>query len=110
METHWSRRSSWPQPLFDDCWQIGIDRTVRCTRGQKHQQLENAIGLGSPSVRWKHSLTIVILFAHTEPFGWQAWMRLLIAGFAFAVVLANLRVHPADLEAPGLKFVSPGIA
>jgi hypothetical protein len=73
METHWSRRSSWPQPLFDDCWQIGIGRTVRCTRGQKHQQLENAIGLGSPSVRWKHSLTIVILFAHTEPFGWRAW-------------------------------------
>jgi hypothetical protein len=37
-------------------------------------------------------------------------LGLLIAGFAFAVVLAIVRVHPADLEAPGLKFVSPGIA
>ena len=36
-------------------------------------------------------------------------LGLLIAGFAFAVVLAIVRVHPADLEAPGLKFVSPGI-
>jgi hypothetical protein len=36
-------------------------------------------------------------------------LGLVIAGFAFAVVLAIVRVHPADLEAPGLKFVSPGI-
>jgi hypothetical protein len=35
---------------------------------------------------------------------------LVIAGFAFAVVLAIVRVHPADLGPPGLKFVSPGIA
>jgi hypothetical protein len=33
-------------------------------------------------------------------------LGLVIAGFAFAVVLAIVRVHPADLEAPGLKFVS----
>ena len=67
----------------------------------------------------EHSLTIVILFAYTEPLGRRAWMKpelspvvlgLLIAGFAFAVVLALVRVHPAELEAPGLKFVSPGIA
>ena len=37
-------------------------------------------------------------------------LGLVIAGFAFAVVLAIIRVHPAHLEAPGLKFVSPGIA
>jgi hypothetical protein len=36
-------------------------------------------------------------------------LGLVIAGFAFAVVLAVVRVHPADLEAPGLKFVSPAI-
>ena len=74
---------------------------------------------GSPSVRWEHSLTIVILFAYTEPFGRRAWMKpelspvvlgLLIAGFAFAAVLALVRLHSAELEAPGLKFVSPGIA
>ena len=56
---------------------------------------------------WEHSLTIVILFA--EPFGWRACMKpelrrvvlgLLTAGFAFAVFLAIVRVHPADLEAP----------
>ena len=78
-----------------------------------------AIHGGSPSVRWEHSLTIVILFAYTGPFGRRAWMKpelspvvlgLLIAGFSFAVVLALVRVHPAELEAPGLKFVSPGIA
>ena len=34
----------------------------------------------------------------------------LIAGFAFAVVLAIAQLCPADLEAPGLKFVSPGMA
>ena len=75
--------------------------------------------VGSPSVRWEHSLPIVILFAHTEPFGWRACMKpelrrvvlgLLTAGFAFAVVLAIVRVHPAHIEDPGLKFVSPGIA
>ena len=37
-------------------------------------------------------------------------LELLIAGFAFAVVLAIAQLRPADLEAPGLKFVSPGIA
>jgi hypothetical protein len=37
-------------------------------------------------------------------------LGLLIAGFALAVVLAIAQVRPADLEAPGLKFVSPGIA
>ena len=35
---------------------------------------------------------------------------LVIAGFAFALVLALARVHPTGLEAPGLKFVSPGVA
>ena len=69
------------------------------------------------SIRWEHSLTIVILYI--EPFGWRACMKpeprgvalgLLIAGFALAVVLAIAQVRPADLEAPGLKFVSPGIA
>ena len=34
-------------------------------------------------------------------------LGLLIAGFAFAAVLALVRLHPAELEAPGLKFVSP---
>ena len=33
-------------------------------------------------------------------------LGLLIAGFALAVVLAIAQVRPADLEAPGLKFVS----
>jgi hypothetical protein len=37
-------------------------------------------------------------------------LRLVIAGFAFAMVLAIVRVQLADPEAPGLKFVSPGIA
>jgi hypothetical protein len=38
-------------------------------------------------------------------------MGLLTAGVALAVILAIVRVRPADhLEAPGLKFVSPGIA
>lgn len=37
-------------------------------------------------------------------------MGLAIAGFAFATVLAIARVRPADLDAPGLKFVSPGIS
>ena len=37
-------------------------------------------------------------------------LGLLIAGFALAMVLAIAQVRPADLEAPGLKFVSPGIA
>jgi hypothetical protein len=32
--------------------------------------------------------------------------RLVIGGFAFAIVLAIARMHPADFEAPGLKFVS----
>ena len=66
------------------------------------------------SIRWEHSLTIVILYI--KPFGWRACMKpeprgvafgLLIAGFALAVVLAIAQVRPADLEAPGLKFVSP---
>jgi hypothetical protein len=35
---------------------------------------------------------------------------LMIAGCAFAIVLTIVRVHPADLAAPGLKFVSPGIS
>ena len=36
---------------------------------------------------------------------------LIIAGSAFAIVLAIARVHrPADFAAPGLKFVSPGIS
>jgi hypothetical protein len=35
--------------------------------------------------------------------------RLVIGGFAFAIVLAIATVHPVDFEAPGLKFVSPGI-
>ena len=35
-------------------------------------------------------------------------MGLVVAGFAFALVLAIARVKPADLGAPGLKFVSPG--
>jgi hypothetical protein len=30
-------------------------------------------------------------------------LGLLIAGFAFAAVLALVRLHPAELEAPGLK-------
>ena len=69
------------------------------------------------SMRWEHSLTIVILYI--KPFGSRACMKpeprgvalgLLIAGFALAVVLAIAQVRPADLEAPGLKFVSPGIA
>ena len=37
-------------------------------------------------------------------------LDLLIAGFALAVVLAIAQLRPADFEAPGLKFVSPGIA
>jgi hypothetical protein len=37
-------------------------------------------------------------------------LGLIIAGCAFAIVLAIARVHPAELGAPGLKFVSPGIA
>ena len=37
-------------------------------------------------------------------------LGLLTAGLAFALVLAIVRVHPADLAAPGLKFVSPGIS
>jgi hypothetical protein len=37
-------------------------------------------------------------------------LGLVIAGFAFAMVLAIAKVRPADFEAPGLKFVSPGIA
>src|SRR5262245_8655618 len=37
-------------------------------------------------------------------------LRLVITGFAFAIVLAIARVHPVDLEAPGLKFVSPGVS
>jgi hypothetical protein len=36
-------------------------------------------------------------------------LGLVIAGFAFAIVLAIARVHPADLAAPGLKFVSPAV-
>jgi hypothetical protein len=36
-------------------------------------------------------------------------LGLVLAGLAFAVVLAIARVHPADFVAPGLKFVSPGI-
>ncbi len=37
-------------------------------------------------------------------------LGLMIAGCAFAVVLAIARVHPDDFAAPGLTFVSPGIA
>jgi len=37
-------------------------------------------------------------------------LRLVITGFAFAIILAIARVHPVDLEAPGLKFVSPGVS
>jgi len=37
-------------------------------------------------------------------------LGLIVAGCAFAVVLAIARVHPADFAAPGLKFVSPGIS
>jgi hypothetical protein len=36
-------------------------------------------------------------------------LGLMIASGAFAIVLAIARVHPADLAAPGLTFVSPGI-
>ncbi|HMF23457.1 MAG TPA: hypothetical protein VKG24_15195 [Pseudolabrys sp.] len=36
---------------------------------------------------------------------------LIIAGSAFAIVLAVTGMHrPADFAAPGLKFVSPGIS
>jgi hypothetical protein len=35
-------------------------------------------------------------------------LGLMIAAGAFAIVLAIARVHPADLAAPGLTFVSPG--
>jgi hypothetical protein len=37
-------------------------------------------------------------------------LDLLIAGFALAVVLAIAQLRPADFEAPGLQFASPGIA
>jgi hypothetical protein len=68
------------------------------------------------SVRWEHSLTIIILFAHTEPLGWglvkPELRRMEPVNCRFCVCRGsgNRRVHPTDLEAPGLKFVSPGIA
>jgi len=37
-------------------------------------------------------------------------LGLIIAGSAFAIILAIARIHPADFGAPGLKFVSPGIS
>ena len=72
-----------------------------------------------PSFSFDRIFSSDCLFFNIEPIGWRACMKpeprgvalgLLMAGFALAVVLAIAQVRPADLEAPGLKFVSPGIA
>ena len=66
-----------------------------------------------------HPLAIVILLAHTKRLEGGAFMKpelrrvvlgLVLAGFAFAVVLAITRIHPANDAAPGLNFISPGIS
>ena len=37
-------------------------------------------------------------------------LGLIIAGSAFAIILAIAKLRPADFAAPGLRLVSPGIS